>query len=77
MEAVGALAVLLKERYGSSLEIAMVDPRNLIALWDNIRYGVRPARPTWVLGKTKIFDGIPEAAVLTDAIDRELAARSA
>ncbi len=49
-----------------------MDPRNPLAFFDNIRYHVRPSRPTWVLGREKLCDGIPSLETLQEAIDRTL-----
>jgi hypothetical protein len=54
------------------VDVYIVDPRKPLALWDNIRYRVRPATPVWILGRKKIFDGIPDLADLEKAIDAEL-----
>jgi hypothetical protein len=51
------------------LDISIVDPRNVLALWDNIRYGVRPSKPTWILDRKKFYEGVPDLAVLQRAID--------
>jgi hypothetical protein len=63
----------LRDRYGDRLDLYMVDPRNVMALWDNFRYGVRPAVPAWILGRKKVFEGIPDAGKLRELIDAELA----
>ena len=62
----------LKEHYGTRLELYIVDPRNVAALWDNIRFNVRPSRPAWILGRRKIFEGIPRIEELQNIIDAEL-----
>jgi hypothetical protein len=62
----------VKERYGDRVDISVVDPRNILALWDNFRYQVRPSRPTWVLDRKKIYDGVPELNDLTRALDEKL-----
>jgi hypothetical protein len=62
----------LRDRYGQHLDISIVDPRNIMALWDNIRYGVRPSRPVWILDRRKIFEGIPELADLQGTIDAKM-----
>jgi hypothetical protein len=54
------------------LDVSVVDPRNILALWDNIRYGVRASRPTWVLDRRKFCDGLPDMTALQTAIDAEL-----
>lgn len=50
-----------------------MDPRNPLALFDIFRYRVRPSRPTWILGRDKLCDGIPSLDTLQEAIDRSLA----
>jgi hypothetical protein len=50
------------------LDVSIVDPRNILALWDNIRYNVRASRPTWVLDGKKFCDGLPDMAALQIAI---------
>jgi hypothetical protein len=69
----GELLCAVRERYGDKVDISIVDPRNVLTLWDNIRYQVRPARPVWVLDRQKICDGLPELADLQEAIDKKLA----
>ena len=66
----------LRERYGEHVEICVMDPRNILAFFDNIRYHVRPSRPTWILNRKKICEGIPDLAVLQEAIDETLTART-
>ncbi|NLL36865.1 MAG: hypothetical protein GX256_05010 [Fretibacterium sp.] len=46
-----------------------MDPRNILNLLDNIRYNIRPSRPAWILARKKFCEGIPDLAVLQDAID--------
>ena len=46
---------------------------NPLALFDIFRYRVRPSRPTWILGRDKLCDGIPSLDTLQEAIDRSLA----
>jgi hypothetical protein len=72
IEAVGALLRALRERYGNKVEVSIVDPRNLLAFWDNIRFQIRPAMPAWILGRKKIFEGIPNLAELQRLLDLEL-----
>jgi hypothetical protein len=62
----------LRDRYGERLDVSVVDPRNIMAFWDNIRYGVRPSRPTWVLDRRKFCDGLPDLAALQSAIDEKM-----
>ena len=59
----------LRERYGDDLEICLMDPRNILSFFDNIRYRIRPSRPTWILQRKKFCDGIPDLATLEKAID--------
>jgi hypothetical protein len=54
------------------LDISIVDPRNPIALWDIIRYQVRPSRPAWVLNRKKFSEGIPEFEELRNKIEEAL-----
>ncbi|MDO4785462.1 MAG: hypothetical protein Q4A13_00855 [Fretibacterium sp.] len=54
------------------MDVCLIDPRNILAFFDNIRYRVRPSRPTWILDRDKICDGIPRLETLMEAIDRRL-----
>ena len=67
----GELLCALRDRYGDSVDIHIVDPRNIMALWDNIRYSVRPSRPVWVLDRKKFYEGVPDLAILERAIDEK------
>lgn len=62
----------LRDHYGDRLDVCLIDPRNILAFFDNIRYRVRPSRPTWILDRDKICDGIPRLETLMEAIDRRL-----
>jgi hypothetical protein len=42
-----------------------------MALWDNIRYGVRASRPAWILDRKKIGEGVLDLNVLQNAIDEK------
>ena len=68
-EEIGRLLRALRERYGERLDVSVVDPRNMLALWDNIRFRVRPSKPAWILENKKLFEGIPELDDLQRAID--------
>ncbi|MDR2179826.1 MAG: hypothetical protein LBP21_05930 [Synergistaceae bacterium] len=59
-------------RYGSRLDVSIVDPRNIVSLWDNIRYGVRVAQPTWILDRKKIGEGVLNLEYLQNAIDEKI-----
>jgi hypothetical protein len=69
---VGELLCSLKERYGNRLDISIVDPRNIVALWDNIRYGVRVSKPAWILDRKKIGEGVLNLEDLQNAIDEKM-----
>jgi hypothetical protein len=69
---VGELLRSLKERYGNRLDISIVDPRNILSLWDNIRYSVRPSKPAWILDRKKIGEGVPNLTDLQNAIDEKI-----
>lgn len=71
-EEIGRLLRALRERYGERLDVSVVDPRNMLALWDNIRFRIRPSRPAWILENKKLFEGIPELGELQSAIDATL-----
>jgi hypothetical protein len=62
----------LKERYGERLDVSVVNPRNIMAFWDNIRYGVRPSVPVWVLDRKKVYEGLPDLAHLQSLIDEKM-----
>lgn len=72
IESVGEILRVLRDRYGDKVEVSLVDPRNMLAFWDNIRYRIRPAAPAWILGGKKIFEGIPGLAELQRALDLAL-----
>jgi hypothetical protein len=76
-QSVGALLRALRDRYGDRLEVFLVDPRNILALWDTFRFRIRPALPAWILGRRKIFEGIPDLKELQALIDAELDSGSA
>ncbi|MDR1730781.1 MAG: hypothetical protein LBR61_01670 [Synergistaceae bacterium] len=62
----------MRTRYGERLDINIVDPRNIMALWDIFRFRVRASRPTWVLDNRKFCDGIPSLASLQETIDAKI-----
>ena len=62
----------LRERYGSRLDVSIVDPRNILSLWDNIRYSVRASKPVWILDRKKIGEGVLNLADLQNAIDEKI-----
>ena len=62
----------LRERYGSRLDVSIVDPRNILSLWDNIRYSVRASKPVWILDRKKIGEGVLNLADLQSAIDEKI-----
>ena len=62
----------LKKRYGSKVDISVVDPRNPLVLWYAIRYGAWATFTTWILNGKKIFKGIPQPEELERFIDSEL-----
>jgi hypothetical protein len=72
IQKVGKILRALQERYGDRVDVSIVDPRNIIAFWDNIRYRVRPAIPVWILKRKKIFEGVPGLEELQSVIDAEL-----
>lgn len=72
-ESIGRLLRALRERYGERLDVSVVDPRNMLALWDNIRFRIRPSRPAWILENRKCFEGIPDLDELQNLIDAAMA----
>ncbi|MDR1620808.1 MAG: hypothetical protein LBS00_00365 [Synergistaceae bacterium] len=62
----------LNERYGDRLTVSVVNPRSIAAFIDNIRYGVRPGVPVWVLDRKKIYEGLPDPATLQNTIDEKM-----
>ena len=69
IERVGEILRALRDRYGDKVEVALVDPRNILAFWDNIRFRIRPSTPAWILGGKKIFEGVPDLADLQRVLD--------
>jgi hypothetical protein len=65
---------VVQDRYGDKVKVTIKDPRNILAVWDNIRYRVqvKPPLPAWILDSKKICDGVPELADLERAIDEKL-----
>ncbi|MDR1932828.1 MAG: hypothetical protein LBQ57_08420 [Spirochaetales bacterium] len=72
LKEVGGLLRAIQEHYGKRLEVSVIDPRNITALWDAIRYRIKLGTPAWVLGRRKIFQGVPEFEKLKEAIDAVL-----
>ncbi|MDR1651967.1 MAG: hypothetical protein LBR87_09290 [Synergistaceae bacterium] len=70
---VGKLLRELRDRYGSGVEISVVNSWGFWALADVIRLKITPSKPAWVLDGKKIFEGVPDPGVLFDAIDSALA----
>ncbi|GHS96016.1 hypothetical protein AGMMS50276_13690 [Synergistales bacterium] len=62
----------LKEHYGPMIEVSVVSPWNLFALWDCFRLNITPAKPAWVIGKKKLYEGIPELENLISIIDAKI-----
>ncbi|GHS87708.1 hypothetical protein AGMMS49957_08060 [Synergistales bacterium] len=62
----------VSKTYGDKVEIAVVNPSGLTAIWDNFRLKIKPETPAWVLGGKKIFEGIPELGELQAALDAAL-----
>lgn len=69
LDAIGALLTRIREKYGERVDISIIDPRNMLSIFDNIRYNVKSTEPTWILDNRKIFVGIPSWHDLEDKID--------
>jgi hypothetical protein len=70
--AVGGVLRALIDRYGDKLDISIIDSRNILYLWDIIRYGARASNPVWLLDRKKFCDGLPDLAALQNAIDEKI-----
>jgi hypothetical protein len=57
---VGSLLVRLREKFGDSLRVDLIDPRNIAFLFDIFRYHVKSTEPVWILDGKVIFRGVPE-----------------
>jgi hypothetical protein len=70
----GAMKLLsaIDKLYGGKVEISVVNPSGVTALWDSIRLKITPKTPAWVLGGKKIFEGLPELGELQAALDAAL-----
>jgi hypothetical protein len=77
IQRVGGILRVLRDRYGERLDISIVDPRNILAFWDNIRFRVCPSTPAWILENKKFFEGIPELDTLLETIDSAFARKIA
>ncbi len=66
---VGRLLVNIRERYGASLRVDLIDPRNIISLFDLFRYRVNNKEPVWILNGSLIFRGVPEWETLREKVD--------
>ncbi|GAB6280976.1 MAG: hypothetical protein STSR0007_11100 [Thermovirga sp.] len=67
---VGRLLVNLRGRYGENLRVDLIDPRNIMSLFDIFRFRVRSTEPVWILDGGLIFRGVPEWEDLYRVIDR-------
>lgn len=67
---VGRLLVNLRDRYGSALRVDLLDPRNIMSLFDIYRFRVKSTEPTWILDGSLIFRGVPDWDDLQRIIDR-------
>ncbi|MDR1874069.1 MAG: hypothetical protein LBQ90_03520 [Synergistaceae bacterium] len=76
IQGVGKLLCAIRERYGEKVDVSVVDPRNILAFWDNIRFRVRPSTPVWVLDRKKVFEGVPELENLQGVLDAALEGES-
>jgi hypothetical protein len=72
IQRVGEILRTLRTRYEEKVEVSLVDPRNMLALWDNFRFRIRPTVPAWILGREKIFEGIPDLDKLLEILDSEV-----
>ncbi|MDO9509265.1 MAG: hypothetical protein Q7I97_08035 [Thermovirgaceae bacterium] len=72
---VGRLLVNIRERYGASLRVDLIDPRNIVSLFGIFRYRVKSTEPVWILDGSLIFRGVPEWEALQNSIDRTMEGR--
>jgi len=56
---VGKLLVAVRDTFGDSLRVDLVDPRSITSLLDIIRFRVKCTEPAWVLDGRLVFRGIP------------------
>lgn len=66
---VGRLLVNIRERYGARLRVDLIDPRNVMSLFDLFRYRVKNTEPAWILNGSLIFRGVPEWDDLREKVD--------
>lgn len=66
---VGRILVSVREKYGNSLRIDLVDPRNIMSLFDIFRFRVKSTEPAWILNGRLIFRGVPEWDELQEKLD--------
>jgi len=73
-QAVFDLLRFVQNRYGDKVKVNIKDPRNILSVWDNVRYRVQvmPPVPAWILDGKKICDGVPKLADLENAINDKL-----
>jgi hypothetical protein len=62
----------LRARYGGRLEVSVENSWGFFALWDVLRLGITPSKPTWVINGHKIFEGVPEEREIFAAVDAEI-----
>jgi hypothetical protein len=66
---VGKLLVSLRESFGDSLRVDLVDPRSITSLFDILRFRVKCTEPAWVLDGRLVFRGVPEWEDLQQSIE--------
>lgn len=67
---VGRLLVGLRNRYGSALRVDLLDPRNIMSLFDIFRFRVKSTEPAWILDGRLVFRGVPDLNDLQQVIDQ-------
>lgn len=65
---VARLLVRLRERFGESLRVDLIDPRSLLALVAHVRFHLRGNDVTWVWRGRVLYRGIPSWSELEQAL---------
>ena len=64
----------LDGRYGGALDVVVKNSWGFFTLFEVIKLKITPRVPTWVIGRRKIYEGVPDIKILTKAIDEEMTA---
>ena len=71
-EEIGRLLSGIRETFGNSVAISVMDPRSIFSFFDLFRYRVRGTDPVWILNGKKTFEGVPSREELQQSIQRLL-----